>query len=46
MIAVVLFLIVEVVVVGSAGDIVSMVRSRLEHREDIEAEIRADNRFG
>lgn len=40
-----LFLIVEVVVVEGAGNIVSMVRSLLEYREDTEAEIRADNRF-
>ena len=40
-IAVVLFLIVEVVV-GGAGDIVDMVRSLLKHREKTEAEIGRD----
>ena len=40
-VAVVLFLIVEVVV-GGAGDIVDMVRSLLKHREKTEAEIGRD----
>lgn len=42
-VAVVLFVIVEVVVViGGAGDIVDMVRSLLKHRQQQEVEIGSD----